>query len=83
MPVIIDQFFWGKRIHSLGVGPEARSSKKMKLETLTEIFRDLKTNSIYRENAGKLKEAVDRDGGVDAVYEAIVGEMAKKAEPAA
>jgi UDP:flavonoid glycosyltransferase YjiC (YdhE family) len=83
MPIIIDQFFWGKRIHSLGVGPEARSSKKMKLETLTEIFRDLKTNSIYRENAGKLKEAVDRDGGVDAVYEAIVGEMAKKAEPAA
>jgi UDP:flavonoid glycosyltransferase YjiC (YdhE family) len=83
MPIIIDQFFWGKRIHSLAVGPEARSTKKLKTETLTEIFRDLKTNSIYRENARKLSESVAQDGGVEAVYEAIVGEMAKKAEPAA
>jgi len=83
MPVIIDQFFWGKRIHNLGVGPEARSSKKLKTENLAEIFRDLKMNSLYRENAGKLKESVNRDGGVEAVYKSIVGEMAKKAEPAA
>ena len=83
MPVIVDQFFWGKRIHSLGVGPEARSSKKLKTETLTEIFKDLKTNPGYRENARRLSESLAQDGGVDAVYEAIVGEMAKKAEPAA
>lgn len=83
MPVIIDQFFWGKRIHNLGAGPEARSYKKLKTETLSEIFRDLKENSLYLENARGLKESIDRDGGVEAVYESIVGEMAKKAEPAA
>ncbi len=83
MPVIIDQFFWGKRIHNLCVGPRPRSSKKLTVRLLADVFTDLSINTNYRENARRLADSVSRDGGVDAIYEAIVGEMARKAAPAA
>jgi sterol 3beta-glucosyltransferase len=79
MPVIIDQFFWGKRIHDLCIGPKPKSSKKLDAISLALVFRDLIDNPNYRENARRLAAAVARDGGVDAIYEAIVGEMARVA----
>ena len=79
MPVIIDQFFWGRRVHDLCVGPGPKKSKRLNAESLALIFRDLIENPNYRENARRLAASVARDGGVDAIFEAIVGEMARVA----
>jgi UDP:flavonoid glycosyltransferase YjiC (YdhE family) len=79
MPVIIDQFFWGKRIHDLCVGPRPRSTTKLNRESLAAVFRDLIENPNYRENSGRLAKSLAKDGGIDAIYMAIVGEMARVA----
>jgi sterol 3beta-glucosyltransferase len=79
MPIIIDQFFWGKRIQAIGVGPAARSSKRLTPEKLAEIFTDLISRDSYRLKARELAESVSRDGGVDAVFQAIIGELARLA----
>lgn len=77
MPIIVDQFFWGKRIHDLCVGPKPRPPRKLSARSLADIFEDLSTNPSYRENADHLAESVSRDGGVDAICDAIVEEMTR------
>lgn len=79
LPNIIDQFFWGKRIYDLCLGPKPRSPKKLNASSLADVFTDLRNNGSYRENAQRLSASMARDGGADAVYEAIVGEMARLA----
>lgn len=77
MPVIIDQFFWGKRIHDLCVGPKSILPKRLNAKKLAAIFTDLIENPNYRENAGRLAVSISKDGGINAIYDAIVGEMAQ------
>jgi sterol 3beta-glucosyltransferase len=77
MPVIVDQFFWGKQISSLKLGPQPVIPKKLTTQILADIFTDLTSNNNYRENARMLADSMLQDGGVNAVYELIINKMSK------
>ncbi len=76
MPLLIDQFFWGKRIHDLCLGPELRMPKKLMARSLAAVFTALKENTSYRENARRLAAMMALNKGVDSIYKAIEREMA-------
>lgn len=75
MPIIVDQFFWGKRVHDLCVGPKSVAPKRLKPKKLAEVFTELVGNANYRENARRLATSISKDGGIDAIYDAIIAEM--------
>jgi UDP:flavonoid glycosyltransferase YjiC (YdhE family) len=63
VPFILDQPFWGKRIQSLGVGPEPIPRKKLTAANLSRAIRLAVTDADIRQRAAALGTAIrDEDG---------------------
>jgi UDP:flavonoid glycosyltransferase YjiC (YdhE family) len=77
LPVLIDQFYWVRRVHDLGLGPVSPGMGGANLATLETKAIDLMTNAAYKENAEALKEKINEEDGLDAVcdYVARVGAL--------
>jgi UDP:flavonoid glycosyltransferase YjiC (YdhE family) len=72
LPQIADQFYWGHRIHSLGLGPKPIAPKKLTTRRLTKILLDMKENSTYRWNAKALAAKGGFEDGTPRVVDTIV-----------
>ena len=64
VPLIIDQFYWAKRVASLGLGPHGVSLKKTRGKKLENAILDLMTNESYAARAAALGEAMRAVNGV-------------------
>jgi len=74
-PLAVDQFFWGERVHALGVGPRAVPQRAMTEEKLEDALNKM-TGWKMKEAAQKLGEQLRREDGVSAavrVMESILG----------
>jgi sterol 3beta-glucosyltransferase len=72
IPHVIDQFYWGQRVHELGVGPKFISRGKLNVGNLTEAILQCVSDTGMREKAARLGEDIRAEpDGVRAAVEAI------------
>lgn len=62
-PLAVDQFFWGERVHALGVGPAAVPQRALTEEKLEAALNEMKGWKM-KEAAQKLGEQLRREDGV-------------------
>jgi len=71
MPLLIDQFYWGERVRSLGLGPEPVKVKSIKADALARRIIDLMENPAYLPAARETGEQVRQERGLEAFVEYI------------
>ncbi len=64
VPFLFDQFYWGRRIEALGVGPAAVPYKKLTAERLAVALETAVTDSAMRQNAAVLGQRIRQEDGV-------------------
>ena len=65
IPHLADQFFWGQRVHDLGVGPPPIRRAKLDTEGLAAALEELAHNGALRAAASLLGEQIRAENGVD------------------
>jgi UDP:flavonoid glycosyltransferase YjiC (YdhE family) len=64
VPFFLDQFFWGRRVHALGVGPEPILRSRLTADALTEAIRTVTTDGGMRQRAEALSRRIRAEDGV-------------------
>jgi sterol 3beta-glucosyltransferase len=62
-PLAVDQFFWGERVHQLGVAPRSVPQRDLTLENLVNALNEMKSE-VMKENARKLGEELQKENGL-------------------
>ena len=70
-PLIIDQHYWGSRIHKLGVGPAYLKIPSITKSKLERKVLDLMTNPLYKKNALELEKQIRSENGIQAMCDYI------------
>jgi UDP:flavonoid glycosyltransferase YjiC (YdhE family) len=68
LPHVLDQFFWGNRIHVLGLGRFITGIRHLSRSRITEIISDVLRNNDYAKNAKKLSLAMKKNN-IDTLHE--------------
>ncbi|MSR23349.1 MAG: glycosyltransferase [Gemmatimonadetes bacterium] len=63
-PFGMDQPFWARRAHALGVATEPLAVRRLTSARLARQIRELLSGPTYRERAGALSERVHAEDGV-------------------
>ncbi len=71
MPQLADQFYWGNRIYSLGIGPAPVAPNKITVKKLEEVLNDLYTNPKYKNNAKELALKMENENGIFRIIDTI------------
>ncbi|MCK7467794.1 MAG: hypothetical protein MZU91_06525 [Desulfosudis oleivorans] len=64
VPFTVDQPFWGKRVKTLGVGPEPIPASKLTSNALADAIQLTIADSKMRERATSIGEAIRMEDGV-------------------
>lgn len=64
VPFIVDQLFWGKRVRSLGAGPEPIAAKRLTAAKLAEAICRAAGDPTIRERAEALGGAIRAENGM-------------------
>ncbi len=70
-PFMGDQPFWGKRVASLGVGPQPIPQKKLSVEKLVTAIRTVTTNTAMHEKAAAIGKKIQAEDGIANVISTI------------
>jgi sterol 3beta-glucosyltransferase len=62
-PLAADQFFWGERIHALGLGPRPMPQRKLTADFMERAFMEMQGEEM-KENAARLGEGIRAEDGV-------------------
>lgn len=71
VPHLLDQFYWGDRIHQAGLGPPAVRRGRLTPAKLAALLRELVERDGYREAAAGLSATMRARDGVGAAVEAL------------
>jgi UDP:flavonoid glycosyltransferase YjiC (YdhE family) len=71
VPLLFDQFYWGKRLAALGVGPRPIPFKRLSAERLASAIATAITDREMRRRAADLGERVRAEGGVRTAVDVI------------
>ncbi len=63
VPQAIDQPYWGKRVHELGIGPEPIALKKLTADSLAHALFKLSTHTPYQTAAQEFSEKLRAEDG--------------------
>jgi len=77
-PVLLDQFFWGHRVHALGAGPSPRRLSTMNAATLAGLFDALVNTPSYRLAARDVATRMQSEDGLSASVVAINGILSRR-----
>jgi UDP:flavonoid glycosyltransferase YjiC (YdhE family) len=69
VPFLFDQFYWGKRVWGLGVGPEPIPHRKLSVAGLVEALTMATTGSSMRQRAAALGEKIRAEDGIKKTVE--------------
>jgi UDP:flavonoid glycosyltransferase YjiC (YdhE family) len=64
-PFLFDQFYWGQRIQTLGVGPVPIPLKQLTAEKLAMAIETAVTNQSIRQKAAALGEKIRQENGLE------------------
>jgi sterol 3beta-glucosyltransferase len=70
-PFFAVQFFWGRRVTALGVGPATMPRKRLTAERLAEAIIEAVSNPVMRQRANELGERIRQEDGVGKAIEII------------
>ncbi|GAB4506862.1 MAG: glycosyltransferase [Anaerolineales bacterium] len=70
LPLAIDQFFWGERVHKLGVGLSI-PQRKLNVENLAQGIIEALNNSSMQSKAKSIREKLNKEDGVLAATKEI------------
>ena len=65
IPFVFDQFFWGKRIAELGVGPSSIPYKALSVERLKGVILAGTGDSLMRQRAFELGRKIQGENGIE------------------
>ncbi|GMO66595.1 MAG: glycosyltransferase [Treponemataceae bacterium] len=69
LPILLDQFYYGRRIKALGVSPGSpKNFGEVTCKMLEKKVVDLVENKHYRENAATLAKGIASEEGLDAMF---------------
>lgn len=71
LPALADQFFWGHRVRSLGVGPAPLPVKRLSRGKLAERLKTLTDTPGYSASARELSQALRHEDGQAVAAEAL------------
>ena len=71
IPFFGDQFFWGKQIQKIGVGPKPLPIKNLTSENLSKAINQMLTNETMRSKAKKVGRKIREEDGVGNAVRAI------------
>ena len=71
IPHFGDQYYWGKRVAELGVGPKPIVRKKLTAENFAEAISTALNDSAMRERASRLGEKITAEDGVNQAVQVI------------
>ncbi len=71
LPLAIDQFFWGERIHKIGVGPKPIPQRSSNAGKLSAAIRIALWNEATRARAKEVSVALGLEDGVQAAVRAM------------
>ena len=77
VPFILDQPFWGKRVHAMGLGPEPVPQKKLSADRLANAIRSAVSDRKIQAQANAIGKAIRAEDGIAnavAVVKQIFGE---------
>lgn len=63
VPFFGDQFYWGKKVHQLGVGPEPLPRKKLSVDRLAIALQQLAEDQSIRQRAAELGKRIREEDG--------------------
>ena len=66
LPLAIDQFFWGDRVHKIGVGPKPIPQRDLNANKLARAIQQALTDNSMRGKAKRVSEALSLENGVQA-----------------
>ncbi|MGW8318373.1 MAG: glycosyltransferase [Candidatus Promineifilaceae bacterium] len=64
IPFFGDQFFWGRRVAELGVGPQPIPRKKLTVESLTQAIQEALTDQTMRQRAAGIGAKIQAEDGI-------------------
>jgi len=64
VPHFADQFYWGRRVHALGVGPRPLPRHRLTSEDLAGAIREAVTNEATRQRAAALAARIRGEDGL-------------------
>lgn len=73
VPFLFDQFYWGRRIVALGVGPQPIPHRKLSAAGLAEALTVAATDPAMRRRAAALGEQIRAEDGVKRTLEILSG----------
>ena len=71
VPFLFDQFYWGRRIHELGVGPAPIPHKRLSARRLAEAIAEVVSDAEMRRRAAELGKQIRAEDGVGEAIRAI------------
>jgi UDP:flavonoid glycosyltransferase YjiC (YdhE family) len=71
VPFIVDQLFWGKRVHALGAGPAPIQAKKLTAGRLADAIRQATSDAAIRQRAAAIGRAIRAEDGLDQAVRVI------------
>lgn len=74
MPQIADQYYWGSRVHALGLGPAPLTPGRATVASMTARIRELVGNSSFGAQARALSLGLQAERGVDNAARIISGD---------
>jgi sterol 3beta-glucosyltransferase len=81
VPYFYDQFFWGKRLHEMGVASRPISQKQLSSESLAAAIREVMDSPATGSRCRLVAESIAREDGVKTavkVLERYLGAMMRR-----
>jgi len=73
IPFLVDQPFWGQRVHDLGVGPAPIPRSKLTVDRFAQAIEEAVTNTAMRQRAAELGSKIQAEDGIANAVEIIQG----------
>jgi sterol 3beta-glucosyltransferase len=70
-PYLVDQPYWGARVHALGAGCKLIPQKKLTVEKLAGAIREVLTSQTIQQNAQKIGKNIREEDGIANALAAI------------
>ncbi len=71
IPHMLDQYFWGNRIHQLGLGPKPINRKSLTAIKLAEAITIATTSPLFQLRAKQMSESIKNNNGTDKIINLI------------
>lgn len=71
VPFMFDQIYWGKRIASLGVGPEPIGIRKLTAARLARVIEQGLNDPVMRQKAQVLSQYIQAEDGIQRAVDLI------------